>query len=136
MTDLENGAIALKTRELCQTIVDEPLFRDIRERLDAFMADSDAQAQYQELNELGSRLQQKQQMGVSTEGLEYEQFESKRVAFLNNPVAAGFLDAQESIYKVRETVTRHVMRTFELGRLPNAEDLNSCGCGSSSGCGH
>jgi cell fate (sporulation/competence/biofilm development) regulator YlbF (YheA/YmcA/DUF963 family) len=136
MTDLVNGAIALKTRELCQTIVDEPEFREVRQRLDAFMADPDVQAQYQELNELGSRLQQKQQLGASTDGPEYEEFETKRIAFLNHPVAAGFLDAQETIYKIRESVTRHVMRTFELGRLPEPEDLASCGCGSKSGCGH
>jgi cell fate (sporulation/competence/biofilm development) regulator YlbF (YheA/YmcA/DUF963 family) len=136
MTDFENGAVLQKMRELCQTLVEEPRFQEIRRRLDAFMADADVQAQYRELNELGTILQQKQQMGVPTDGPDYEQFETKRIAFLNNPVAAGFLDAQESIYKVRETVTRHVMRTFELGRLPGPEDLASCGCGSSSGCGH
>ena len=136
MTDLENGAIALKTRELCQTIVNEPAFRDLRQRLDAFMADAEAQAQYQEPNELGTRLQQKQQIGAPADGPDYEQFETKRVAFLNNPVASGFLDAQETIYKIRESVSRHVMRTFELGRLPEPEDLASCACGPGGGCGH
>ena len=136
MTDMENGPIVRKTLELCQTIIDEPSFQVIRQRLDDFMADTDAQAQYQELNELGASLQQKQQMGLSTDGPDYEQFELKRQTFLKNPVAVGFLEAQESMFKVRETVTRYVTRTLELGRKPGPEDLASCGCGSSSGCGH
>ena len=36
------SAIIEKTLELCQTIVDQPEFKDLRRRVDAFMADEDA----------------------------------------------------------------------------------------------
>jgi hypothetical protein len=32
-------AIAQKTRELCETIMEQPQFQSIRQRVDAFMAD-------------------------------------------------------------------------------------------------
>jgi len=136
MSSIENGVLVQKTRDLCQAIIQQPEFVDIRQRIDAFMADSQAQAQYQELSELGGALRHKQQMGISTEGPDLDQFEQKREAFLNNPVATGFLDAQEHLHQMRETVSRYVTRTFELGRLPEPEDFDSCGCDSGCGCGH
>jgi hypothetical protein len=75
-------------------------------------------------------------MGMSTDGPELDQFEQKRQAFLGNPVANGFLEAQEHLHQMRETVNRYVTRTFELGRLPGPDDFESCGCDSGCGCGH
>jgi cell fate (sporulation/competence/biofilm development) regulator YlbF (YheA/YmcA/DUF963 family) len=136
MSSIENGVLVQKTRDLCQAIIEQPEFMDIRQRIDAFMADSQAQAQYQELGELGGALRQKQQMGIPTDGPDLDQFEQKRQAFLDNPVATGFLEAQEHLHQMRETVNRYVTRTFELGRLPMPEDFDSCGCDSGCGCGH
>jgi cell fate (sporulation/competence/biofilm development) regulator YlbF (YheA/YmcA/DUF963 family) len=134
MSSIENEMLVQKTRDLCQAIVEQPEFKQIRERIDAFMANSEVQAQYQELTELGGTLRQKQQMGMSTDGPEFEQFEQKRQAFLGNPVANGFLEAQEHMHQMRETVNRYVTRTFELGRLPSSEDFQSCSCESGCGC--
>jgi cell fate (sporulation/competence/biofilm development) regulator YlbF (YheA/YmcA/DUF963 family) len=136
MSSIENGVLVQKTRDLCQAIIEQPEFIDIRQRIDAFMADSQAQAQYQELSELGGALRQKQQMGVPTDGPDLDHFEQKRQVFLDNPVATGFLEAQEHLHQMRETVNRYVTRTFELGRLPMPEDFDSCGCDSGCGCGH
>jgi cell fate (sporulation/competence/biofilm development) regulator YlbF (YheA/YmcA/DUF963 family) len=136
MSSNENGMLVQKTRDLCQAIIEQPEFKEIRQRIDAFMADTDAQAQYQELSELGSALRHKQQMGMSTEGPELDQFEQKRQAFVDNPVATGFLEAQEHLHQMRETVNRYVTRTFELGRLPAPEDFESCACDSGCGCSH
>ncbi|MCL4177611.1 MAG: YlbF family regulator [Verrucomicrobia bacterium] len=136
MSSNENGMLVQKTRDLCQAIIEQPEFKRIRERIDAFMANPDVQAQYQELSELGGALRHKQQMGMSADGPEFDQFEEKRQAFLDNPVASGFLEAQEHMHQMRETVNRYVTRTFELGRLPSAEDFESCSCDSGCGCGH
>jgi cell fate (sporulation/competence/biofilm development) regulator YlbF (YheA/YmcA/DUF963 family) len=136
MTANDNGPIVQKTRELCQTILDEPEFQNMRRRIDAFLADEGAKAQYHELTELSALLRHKQQMGLAAEGGEFEDFEKKREVFLSNPVATGFLAAQETMQQVRDTVTRYVTRTFELGRLPGPEDFETCGCGSGCGCSH
>ena len=134
MTNAGNGAVLRKTLELCEAIVSQPDFATMRRDLDAFMADESLKARYQELAEQSSSLQHQHQHGVPPDSKEVSAFEQKRDAFLGNPLARGFLDAQQSMQDVRETVTRYVTRTFELGRVPTEEDLGGCGCGSGCGC--
>jgi len=136
LTDLENGAVAVKTRELCQTILDQPEFAEIRKQIDTFMADEAVKNQYRELSEKGSTLQHKQQTGMIVDMQEISAFEQQREAFLNNPIAQGFLDAQQTLHNVHESVTQHLTKTFELGRLPRPEDFDDGSCGHGCGCHH
>jgi cell fate (sporulation/competence/biofilm development) regulator YlbF (YheA/YmcA/DUF963 family) len=124
-----------KTRELCQAIVDQPEFQQMRQRIDAFMGDEAAKLQYQVVMEKGEMLQHKQQMGAPLSNDEIVSFEKDRDALVNNPVARGFLDAQQQMHKVQESVGQYLSKTFELGRLPTEEDMNG-GCGSGCGCHH
>jgi cell fate (sporulation/competence/biofilm development) regulator YlbF (YheA/YmcA/DUF963 family) len=129
-----DSPVQQKTRELCQVIIAHPQFQTIRQRIDAFQANDDVVQQYQWLNEQGMKLQQKQQAGSPLSDAEVEDFEKKREAFLVNPVATGFLDAQEEIQEIRKSVTQHVSKTFELGRLPAEEDFKASSCGSGCNC--
>lgn len=136
LTDIEKSAVALKMRELCQTILDQPDFANLRQRIDAFMANDAVKDQYRELSEKGATLQHKQQTGMIVDMKEINAFEQQREAFLNNPIAQGFLDAQQVVHNVQESVTQHVTKTFELGRLPQPEDFDSGNCGHGCGCSH
>jgi len=127
--NIEDGVIVTKTRELCASILKEPAFDDCRRRVDAFLADQDAQALYQELNEKGEMLQHKQQTGQSLSDEEVNDFEKRREEFFGNPVARGFIEARQEMHHVQEKVTHYVNKTFELGRLPEADDFQSCGHG-------
>jgi cell fate (sporulation/competence/biofilm development) regulator YlbF (YheA/YmcA/DUF963 family) len=129
----ENTVIIDKTRELCETIVSQPEFQDMRKRIDAFMADETAQTQYQKVVEKGELLQQKQQRGSPLSQTEVQDFEQDRQALVNNPVAKGFLDAQQEMHDIRHSVNQYIAKTFELGRLPNPEDFTSCAEGCSCG---
>jgi cell fate (sporulation/competence/biofilm development) regulator YlbF (YheA/YmcA/DUF963 family) len=135
-TDLENSIITRKTKELCQAILDQPEFQTIRQRIDTFMADENVKTLYHELSEKGALLQHKQQTGMPLDGQEITDFEQKRESFLNNPVAQGFLDAQQAMHGVQESVTQYVSKTFELGRLPRKEDFEDGSCGHGCGCSH
>lgn len=126
--------IIQKTRELCQTIVEQPEFQDMRRRIDSFMASEEAKNQYQIVVEKGEMLQHKQKMGVPLSNDEVADFDKHREALVNNPIARGFLDAQEEMHKVQESVGQYVAKTFELGRTPTEEDFSSGCCGSSCGC--
>jgi cell fate (sporulation/competence/biofilm development) regulator YlbF (YheA/YmcA/DUF963 family) len=130
----EDTIILQKTRELCETIVQQPEFQEIRSRIDAFMANEEAKSQYQRVIEKGESLQQKQQMGLPLSNEEITEFEGHRESLVNNPVAKGFLDAQNQMHKVQESVGQYVAKTFELGRIPSAEDFDSGSCGSGCGC--
>jgi cell fate (sporulation/competence/biofilm development) regulator YlbF (YheA/YmcA/DUF963 family) len=124
-----------KIRELCQTILDQPEFQAMRRDIDAFLGDEKAQGHYQMVATKGDLLQQKQQMGLPLEGNEISDFERDREALLNNPVARSFLDAQQQMHRLQESVNQYLGKTFELGRVPEVDDLSS-GCGPSCGCGH
>jgi cell fate (sporulation/competence/biofilm development) regulator YlbF (YheA/YmcA/DUF963 family) len=125
----DENPVLRKTRELCQAIVNEPEFERIRQGLNDFMANEEVRAHYNNLNERGEHLQHKQRMGGELTSEEIAEFEKDREVFLNNPVARGFLDAQHEMHKMQESVSRYVNRTFELGRVPEAEDMQSCGHG-------
>ena len=128
--------IIQKTRELCQTIVSQPEFKQIRQRIDAFMANDAAKLQYQQVAEKNEMLQHKQQMGAALSNDEVLDFQKDRDALINNPVARGFMEAQQEMHQVQETVNNLVSKTFELGRPPTEEEMSSGGCGHGCGCHH
>ena len=135
MTTLtETSAVTEKTKELCQTILDDPAVGSIRQRIDAFMADEQARSQYETVMSKGQALNQKQQQSLPLSGEEITDFEKHRDAFINNPIAKGFMEAQKEMRKVQETVTEYVAKTFELGRVPADDDIQSGSCGSGCGC--
>jgi cell fate (sporulation/competence/biofilm development) regulator YlbF (YheA/YmcA/DUF963 family) len=133
-TQVADTEIAQKTRELCQAIVDQPEFESIRKRVDAFMADETAKTQYQTVMEKGEILQQKQQMGQPLTPDEIGDFDKNRETLVNNPIARDFMDAQQAMQKVQDSVGQYVAKTFELGRAPRDEDFESGSCGSGCGC--
>ncbi len=134
-TEIED-AVRQKTVELCETIVQQPQFQSIRRRVESFMADPAAQKQYQSLNEKGQSLHERQHQGLPLDGRDIAAFDSERDAFLSNPVAKGFIDAQEEMHELQQEVQQLVTKTFELGRVPSAEDLQGGSCGQGCGCHH
>jgi cell fate (sporulation/competence/biofilm development) regulator YlbF (YheA/YmcA/DUF963 family) len=135
-TMIEETPVIAKTKELCQTILDQPNMAAIRQRIDAFMGDEKTRAQYDSLMAKGQALQQKQQGSMPLSGEEISDFEQNRESLLNNPVARGFLDAQEELHQVQESIQQLVSKTLELGRVPNEEDLAGGSCGHGCGCHH
>ena len=133
-TTVEESAILSKTKELCQAILEEPDMRLVRQRVDAFMADEQARTLYDGLVTKGQALQQKQQLSTPLSGEEVADFEQHRTALFSNPVARDFLDAQEKLHQVQESVQKYVTKTLELGRLPGEEDLSEGSCGHGCGC--
>jgi len=135
-TTIEETPVMQKTRELCETILGQPNMQSIRQRIDAFMGDEQTRTQYDELVNKGQALQQKQQMALALSDEEIADFEQQRDSLMRNPVARGFLDAQEELHQVQESVHQYVNKTLELGRLPTEEEMQGGSCGHGCGCGH
>ena len=125
-----------KTRELCQAIVDQPEVASIRRRIDTFMADQAARGQYEAVLSKGNALHEKQHNGQQLGGVEIADFEKQRDTLLQNPVARGFLDAQEELHQLQHSIQKQVAMTLELGRVPTATDLEQSSCGHGCGCQH
>jgi len=125
-----------KTRELCQTIIEQPEMISIRKRIDTFLADAKARGQYETVMSKGQALQEKQAQSQPLEGAEIADFEKHRDALLKNTVARGFLDAQEELHEIQHSIQKHIAKTLELGRLPTPDDLDGGSCGHGCGCHH
>jgi cell fate (sporulation/competence/biofilm development) regulator YlbF (YheA/YmcA/DUF963 family) len=137
MQTTQDSLITEKTRELCQAILDEPSMRSARQRIEAFIADEKSRTQYEALMAKGQALQQKQQRSEQLTGAEISAFEKERETLLGNPVARGFLEAQEEMHHVHQSINQLVSKTLELGRVPNEADLEEGGsCGHGCGCDH
>jgi len=123
-----------KTNELCEAILEQLQTNGVRKRIDTFLADTSARGQYETLMSKGQALQEKQQHGQPLDPLEIAAFEKDRDTLLKNPVASGFLDAQEEMHDLQHSVQKVVAKTIELGRLPVAADLEEGSCGHGCGC--
>jgi len=131
-TKAKESPITQRTLELCQAIVDQSDFQALKQKLDAFLSNELLKFEYQQVNGLGDLLRMKQGQGLELKEEEVTQFETLREKFLNDPVAKGFLDAQEQLQQLHEVVSRFLNKTFELGRRPEYEDVHD---GSCSDCG-
>jgi cell fate (sporulation/competence/biofilm development) regulator YlbF (YheA/YmcA/DUF963 family) len=125
-----------KTRELCETIVAQPEWNSIRNRIDTFLSDAGARGQFDNVNRKGQALHDKQHNGQPLEGAEIADFEKDRDALLKNPVARAFLDAQDELHEIQHSVQKYVSKTLELGRVPAESDFEEGSCGHGCGCGH
>jgi len=133
----EESVITQKTRELCQAILDQPNLRAARQNVGRFMADERARQQYESVMAKGQALHEKQHNSEPLTEAEVKVFETERDALLGNPVARGFLDAQEELQGVHKTINQYVSKTLELGAVPTEADFEEHGsCGHGCGCGH
>ncbi len=130
-----NVIIRQKTRDFCQALLDEPDVQDIRLRIDQFMINDEAKAQYQKVASQGQSLHQKQQQALPLSEEEIRAFEEDRDKLLNDPVAGPFIQAQDDLHHLQHSIQECVGKTLELGRIPSDEDLEGS-CGHGCGCHH
>ncbi len=131
----EETVLTRKTRELCEALVAQPEFQACQQRIEAFMSDEIARAQYEAVVNRGQALQEKQQRSVALDPAEIAEFEKQREALLNNPVAKNFMEAQEQMHELQHSIQKPINKTLELGRVPTAEDLDEGHCDAPGGCG-
>jgi cell fate (sporulation/competence/biofilm development) regulator YlbF (YheA/YmcA/DUF963 family) len=125
-----------KTRELCQTIIDQPEMISIRKRIDTFMSDPGARGQYEAVMSKGQALQEKQAQSQPLESAEIADFEKHRDDLMQNSIARGFLDAQEELHEMQHFIQKSISKTIELGRVPTEADFDAGSCGHGCGCHH
>ena len=130
----EETPIVQKTRELCQTILDQQAFKDMKKNIVDFLGNETAVQQYQDLCDKQEFLDSKHQQGQALSDEEIDAFQKQEAEFLKNPSAQGFINAQRQMHKIEQTVVQYIRKTFELNRVPADSDFESGGCGPSCGC--
>ena len=126
---LQASPIKVKTEALCEAIADQPEFKALYAKIEAFMSDEKLKHEFGYLNEHGSLLEQKQQIGAEIKPEEFEEFEKLRQEFMGNKVATDFLVAQEEVQDIQNRIHQYLAKTFELGRTPAQEDFDFCSDG-------
>ena len=126
----KDSNVMQKTRELCDAISQDIEFVALQGQVERFLEDDAAKLQYQSVHEKGEELHHKQHAGVELSDTEIKNFEEARDGLLENEVARDFMEAQQNLQTLQQTITKYVGMTMELGRVPEPEDLE----GSSGGC--
>lgn len=130
----EETPVVKSTKALCQTILDQPAYQEMRKAIQDFLSHPPMRAHYQRLCDKQEMLHQKHEQGQAITDEEIADFEKDESSFLSSPLAQDFIKAQRSMHKIEETVSAYVHKTFELGRLPTDDDFESGSCGPSCGC--
>ena len=136
LTIAEDTPVVAKTKELCQTILNQPGYDQIKQGILDFLRHDEARQLYEKLCDMQETLGAKQDQGQMISEAEEAEFDALEQRFLSMPVAESFIKAQRQMHKIEKTVAEYVRKTFELGRVPVADDFSSGGCGPSCGCGH
>lgn len=121
----EQSPVIAKTRELCTVITEEPEYKALLTKVERFLDDESARAQFESVHERGELLQQKQSVGLDLSPDEIKEFESAREALLENEIAKEFMDAQQILQTLQMTIGKYVGMALELGRVPEKDDFNS-----------
>ncbi len=130
----QDSPVMQRVKDLCETLLEQDSFHQIRQRISTFAENDEVRAQYNALCDRQEMLQQKEQQGLPLSDEEVDAFEKERDALLANPVASEFMDAQQSLHKLQQTVGQYISQTFKLGRLPKDEDFETGKCGPRCGC--
>ena len=127
-TIAKESPITQRTLDLCQAIVEQEDFQALKQKLDVFMGNELLKFEYQQINGLGDLLRMRQSQGLELPQEEIAKFEVLRDKFMSDPVAQGFLDAQDQLQQLHEVVSRFLNKTFELGKRPEYEDVHDGSC--------
>ncbi len=130
----QDSPVIEKTKELCKTLVEQPVFAEIRKGIDEFNADEGLRGQYSDLFARQEQLQEKHGRGETLSDEEVDGFDRDREKFMASEVARNFMEAQQAMHKLQQTVGQYVSLTFRLGRVPTEDDFPKQGCGPNCGC--
>jgi len=133
--ETRHSPVIEKVRELCGLLLEQDSFKEIKQNIDSFSADESAQDQYNELCDVQEMLQEKDEQGIAISDEEMAEYDTKREALFANSVAANFIEAQQQLHKLQETVSQYISKTFKLGRVPEENDFEKGSCGPRCGCG-
>lgn len=134
LTIAQETPLIAKTKELCETILNQPGYAQMKQSILDFLRNDEARGLYEALCDKQEVLSQKQESGQMITEEEDSEFGELEAKFLAMPVAENFIKAQRQMHKIEKTVSEYVRKTFELGRVPNESDFSSGGCGPSCGC--
>jgi len=135
-TIASSNAVAEKTKELCEAILEQAGYKESLAKVESFFTDESARDQYISFTELGQQLHQKQHAGEEITSEDEAKFQELQTAAMENATISDFMMAQQNLQVLNNEIATMVGKTIELGHLPTAEELGGGGesCGEGCGC--
>ncbi len=117
-------------KDLCRALLEDEKLKGVFTSIDAFMENDVSKELFSQMQTKGEELQTKQQAGIELTAGEVEEYNKLREKMLDDPAAKAFVEAQESIQSVHQTIGSWVSLVFENGRMPTEEEFEGhCGPG-------
>jgi cell fate (sporulation/competence/biofilm development) regulator YlbF (YheA/YmcA/DUF963 family) len=121
-------------QSLCSAVTERADFDRLKKGLDQFLSDEQLKFQFQQVNDMGRHLQARANQGDSISNSEIQEFESLRSELTSNVVVQEFLHAQDQLQQLQQTIGKFIEKTFELGRCPQLDEVDTGCCGGGCGC--
>ena len=117
-------------KDLCRALLEDEKLKGVFTSIDAFMENDVSKELFSQMQTKGEELQTKQQAGIELTAGEVVEYNKLREKMLDDPAAKAFVEAQESIQSVHQTIGSWVSLVFENGRMPTEEEFEGhCGPG-------
>ena len=120
-------------KELCRALLEDEKLKGVFASIDTFMGNDVSKELFSQMQVKGEELQTKQQAGIELTAGEVEEYNKLREKMLDDPTAKAFVEAQESIQSVHQTIGSWISLVFENGRMPTEEEFAGH-CGPQCGC--
>lgn len=128
-TIAELPQLADKARELCGFILESPEYEVLQGRFETFEKDTTAQKIHHAWRERDYELQRQHREGNMPTKDQIAELEKLRTAALENEVVVDYVESEQALSKMFQTVMKVVQKSLETGRVPTDEELSEC-CGS------
>ncbi|MCC2685224.1 MAG: hypothetical protein K0R75_2123 [Paenibacillaceae bacterium] len=128
----DNAAVLGKMEELCETLLQQEQFDELRAMLERFAADARAQEQYDHFAKIGQNLLEKERSGIEPTDDEKAGYEREERAVYGNDVIRQYLYANREFDQLKQMIDQYFSKTVETGRVPGGRELIRPirGCGS------
>ena len=91
-------------KDLCRALLEDERLKGVFSSIDAFMENDASKELFSQMQAKGEELQTKQQAGIELTAGEVEEYNKLREQMLEDPAAKAFVEAQESIQSVHQTI--------------------------------
>jgi cell fate (sporulation/competence/biofilm development) regulator YlbF (YheA/YmcA/DUF963 family) len=128
----DNAAVLGKMEELCETLLQQDEFGQLREMLERYAADERAQEQYEHFAKMGQDLLEKERSGIEPTADEKASYERDERTLYANDVIRQYMYANREFGLLKQMIDQYFAKTVETGHIPGGRELVRPirGCGS------
>jgi len=132
---IDKTSVINKMTALCQELLEQASYQELRAMIDEFLQDERAVAQYQAFQQHQQQLEDKERQQIKLTEEEITAYEQEEMAIYENTIIRKYLYAENEINKLFHLINQFFTKTIEWNRVPELSEIKKDGCGCGGGCG-